>query len=78
MWRTSKENFEGKWAALCPFFFKSPLDVAMGSLFEMETQMEIALNLGYINEGVFRDVSKSIDEVERMLSSLRVAIKRRR
>ena len=46
------------------------LRMANGSLFEMQTQIEISLNLQYINQKTFEDVYDSSREIERMLSSL--------
>ena len=46
------------------------LRIANGSLFEMQTQMEISLNLQYIDQKTFEGVYESSREIERMLSSL--------
>jgi four helix bundle protein len=46
------------------------LYIAMGSLYEMQTQMEIALNLQYLNKNDFDKLYESSREIERMLSSL--------
>ena len=42
----------------------------MGSLFELETQIEISRNLGYLNKDEFEILDSSCREIERMLSSL--------
>lgn len=45
------------------------LQIAMGSIFEIQTQLEIALNLGYLNQEMFDKVYADSRELERMLSS---------
>jgi len=45
------------------------LNIAISSLFEMQTQIEIAYNLKYINEIQFNKISEESKEIERMLSS---------
>jgi four helix bundle protein len=51
------------------------LNIAMGSLFEFQTQIEIAYNLGYISEVDFNSIYEDSREVERMLSSFMNKIK---
>lgn len=46
------------------------LRVAAGSLYELQTQIEIAMNLQYLGEVEFDEMYESSREVERMLSSL--------
>jgi four helix bundle protein len=46
------------------------LRVAAGSLYELQTQMEISLNLGYLKSNKFDKLYESGREIERMLSSL--------
>jgi len=46
------------------------LNVSMGSLFELETQVLIASELGFVGEAAYADASAQIDEIERMLSAL--------
>jgi len=46
------------------------LRIANGSLFEMQTQLEIALNLGFLKEESFSVLFDLSREIERMLSSL--------
>ncbi len=45
------------------------LTISLGSLFEFQTQIEIAYNLKYINEENFNLLYNDSREVERMLSS---------
>ena len=46
------------------------LRISMGSLFELETQIEISRNLGYLSKDEFGTLDSNCREVERMLSSL--------
>ena len=46
------------------------LRISMGSLFELETQIEISRNLRYLNTDEFGTLDSNCREVERMLSSL--------
>ena len=46
------------------------LRIATGSLYELQTQMEISLNLNYIDRSEFDELYKLSREIERMLSSL--------
>ena len=45
------------------------LNVSISSLFEMQTQLEIAYNLKYLNEIQFNKINEESKEIERMLSS---------
>lgn len=51
------------------------LSIAVGSLFELETQLLIAQRLGYINKAQLEVVLSKIDEISRMLRGLQKAIK---
>ncbi len=46
------------------------LYISLGSLFEMQTQLEIAKNIIYINEEEFNLLYEDSREIERMLVSL--------
>jgi len=46
------------------------LRIANGSLFELQTQLEIAFNLGFLTDDSFSLLFESSREIERMLSSL--------
>ncbi|MEA2038500.1 MAG: four helix bundle protein [Thermodesulfobacteriota bacterium] len=46
------------------------LRIASGSLYELQTQMEISLNLQYIDRREFESLYELSREIERMLSSL--------
>jgi len=45
------------------------LKISMGSLFELQTQLRIAKNLEYFEEGKFNTVFEETREIERMLSA---------
>lgn len=46
------------------------LQIASGSLYEMQTQLEICLNLEYLSKEDFESTDEQSREIERMLSSL--------
>jgi len=46
------------------------LQIAIGSLYEVQTQIEIALNLNYLPKEQFDQLHPQCLEIERMLSSL--------
>ncbi|OHB75386.1 MAG: four helix bundle protein [Planctomycetes bacterium RBG_16_55_9] len=46
------------------------LRIAMGSIYELQTQLEISLNLKYIKTDDFKRLCEMSREVERMLSSM--------
>jgi four helix bundle protein len=46
------------------------LRITMGSLYELQTQLDISLNLRYVTEDCHGKLFESSREVERMLSSL--------
>ena len=46
------------------------LQIASGSLFELQTQLQISLNLKYIGKVEFVNVEKLTTEIDRMLSAL--------
>lgn len=46
------------------------LRIATGSLYELQTQMEISMNLCYLNRDEFDKLYEVSREIERMLSSL--------
>ncbi|HQT91318.1 MAG TPA: four helix bundle protein [Candidatus Kryptobacter bacterium] len=46
------------------------LQVAMGSLFEIQTQLQIALNLEFLDKSEFGSSFDKSREIERMLSAL--------
>ncbi len=46
------------------------LQIASGSLYELQTQLEICLNLEYLSKEDFESIDEQSREIERMLSSL--------
>lgn len=46
------------------------LQIARGSLFEMQTQLKIGVNLDFISEGDLKDIQNISVEIEKMLNSL--------
>jgi len=46
------------------------LRIATGSLYELQTQLEITMNLNYLGKDDFDKLYESSREIERMLSSL--------
>lgn len=55
--------------------YKRFLQIAVGSLFELQTQIEIALNLKYVSREIFNSVFEKTKELDRMLLSLIAKIK---
>ncbi|KFF04282.1 four helix bundle protein [Flavobacterium reichenbachii] len=53
------------------------LNISLGSLFEMQTQLEIANNITYIHEQEFNNLYEDSREVERMLVSFIKKLKAR-
>lgn len=52
------------------------LDYALGSAFEVETQLLIAKNLGYIDENQYNDLLSILSSIERQLNGLISTIRR--
>ena len=47
------------------------LDIARGSIYELDTQLEISRQLNYLNQVEYRSIFNLLDEISRMLSGLR-------
>lgn len=45
------------------------LTIARGSLFELQTQLEISMNLGYLTNEAYQELENRSQEIARMLSS---------
>ncbi|WP_100616104.1 four helix bundle protein [Confluentibacter citreus] len=45
------------------------LNIGLSSLFELQTQIEIAFNLNFLSEHVFKELYEDSREIERMLTS---------
>ena len=50
--------------------YKRFLQIAVGSIFELQTQIEIASNLKYLSSELFGNLSNDAKEIELMLLSL--------
>jgi four helix bundle protein len=50
--------------------FRQFLDVATGSCYELETQLTISKNLGYIDQELFQTLKKSLIEIQKMIYAL--------
>ena len=46
------------------------LDTALGSAFEVETQLLIAKNVGYINMELYISLTSELNEIERQITDL--------
>jgi len=57
--------------------FKRYLEMARGSLFELQTQGELARRLGWIQGKVLSKLRDGTQEVDRLLSGLMRSVKRR-
>jgi four helix bundle protein len=51
------------------------LNIALGSLFELQTQLEIAYNIQYVGEDIFKNLYQDTRELEIMLVSFTNKIK---
>lgn len=52
------------------------LSISLGSAFEVETQLQIAYNLEYINHYTFESLLKKVHLIERQINELICVIKR--
>lgn len=50
--------------------FSHFLDTALGSAFEVETQLTIANNIGYINNELFNNLLTNLNEIEKQINGL--------
>lgn len=60
-WNSSKE-------------FNQFLGIALGSCYELETQMLIAKNIGYLNEEKYQELSEDLIEIQKMISGLKKSL----
>ncbi|MCD6013242.1 MAG: four helix bundle protein [Flavipsychrobacter sp.] len=51
-------------------YFKQFLTVAIGSAYELETQLVISKKLNYVNEEIYNQLVRDITEVQRMIYGL--------
>jgi len=54
--------------------FSHFLDIAKGSAFELETQLIISTNLGYLDKNIFKDFNTKLNEVQRMITGLQKSL----
>jgi len=52
------------------------LDTALGSLFEVETQLLIAKNVGYISEDIYNDLQGKTVSIQKQIGALINAIRK--
>jgi len=50
--------------------FQYFLDIALGSCYELETQLRISNQLNYLNDDIFDKVLESLFEIQKMIYSL--------
>ena len=50
------------------------LEISLGSAFEMECQLLLAKDLGYVSDPGLGDIMQEIDEIKKMIYSLRKAV----
>lgn len=55
--------------------FKRFMDIAMASLFELQTQIEISFRLKYLTKEAYDDLYENSREIERMMSSFIKSLK---
>ena len=53
------------------------IEIAMGSAFELETQLTIAFDLGYVQEKDFKTAMELTERVEKRLNAFHKAVKSR-
>ena len=51
------------------------LNIARGSLFELQTQVEISMNLQFLDEDVQNEMDNEIDEIGRLINALIKSLK---
>ena len=51
------------------------LDTALGSAFEVETQLMIAKNVGYINMELYNSLTSDLNEIERQVNGFITSIR---
>ena len=57
--------------------FKNFLSMAQGSLSELDTQLELAILLGYISTGDLREIADQLLRIDKMLSGLIRSLRKR-
>ena len=54
--------------------FKRFLDIALSSAFELETQVILAYDMGYVLEDKFEEINSMIMEVQRMIAGFKKSL----
>jgi four helix bundle protein len=57
-------------------FFAHFLDFALGSAFEVETQLTIAKNVGYMDKVHYDELRDKLQSIERQLNGLKTSIRK--
>lgn len=52
------------------------LDIALGSAFEVETQLKISMNVGYLDKGHYQEMITKLSSIERQLNALISSIRK--
>jgi len=50
------------------------LSIALGSAFELETQIILANSFGFVSEKQFNEISEQVIKVQKMINGFRIAI----
>ncbi len=50
--------------------FKQFLHISLGSLTELQTQLIISRNIGYLNDEVYKNLNNKLDDIGMMISGL--------
>lgn len=58
--------------------FANHLDMALGSAAELSTQLEIALEIGYLCQGAHQTLQAELQEITKMLFGLHATVSRKR
>lgn len=51
--------------------FSRFLEISLGSIFELETELLVAYNLTYIDENKFNDLQEKISELQKMIAGFK-------
>ena len=52
------------------------LDMSLGSAFEVETQLLISNNVGYINDEIYNSLQEELSDIERQINGLITTIRK--
>jgi four helix bundle protein len=53
------------------------LTIANASAYELETQLIIAKNLGFISEQVLNEITDRIDKIQKMIFKLKISVRKK-